>query len=793
MHFLRPAVGEGWGEKRQRRRVVFFLFMALSALLVIDVAVMSLDAPAATYLVLDRQQRYLADIGGDEATGYGYWPLTALPSRVVAATLAIEDRRFWQHPGVDPLAIARAWRDNTRQGIRVSGASTLAMQLARMQHPVPRTYYHKLREAWRGMVLTLKFGRAAILENYLRRVPYGNNIHGIAYAARRYLDKPVADLSWAEIAFLSALPQAPTLMNPYREAGRQRAIERGLAILQRLRVQQILSFADYELSAVQLRQLRIAPLPARPPETLHAVLRLQDTLRTTPPRRNAEPYRLITTLDLAWQRRIHALTLETVAQFSAQGVENAAIILVDRATQGVLAWQGSTDYFDARHAGAIDYARVLRSPGSVLKPFFYAAALERGAIAVNTVLDDLPTVAAGIANADHRYLGPLLPRQALANSRNVPAANVLATLGIEEGYELLRDLGLHDEARPAHYYGLGLVTGALPATLETIMSAYTALADEGRWSPLQWYVGQPTPAAKRIYSVAVARTITLFLADPAARLPTFPRMGATEYAFPVALKTGTSSGLRDAWTIAYTPRYLLGVWLGNADARPMFEISGGSSAALLAQRVLSALHHDARSGTADLAFSSPPGYFPVSICARTGKRATAACDQVFPEWFMPGHEPQAEDDVYVRRAIDSHQRGLRVTSAPYRVLRTFVNLPARYAEWGMEHGLSSPPAEARASTTIETSPATPLRIVAPRDGAHVLRDPAVPAVLSTLALRAEVSPPVKEILWYIDDQPYALAPYPYTLRWRLTPGTHKIHAQVPASGEKTLPIRITVE
>src|SRR5439155_399543 len=214
----------------------------------------------------------------------------------------------------------------SRAGRRASGASTIAMQVARLERPGPRTYPRKLVEALAALALTARYGHAAVLAHYLRIAPYGNRVRGIAYAARRYLGKPVEDLSWAETAFLAAIPQAPARMNPYR----------------------------------------------------------------------------------------------------------------------AVAWVGSAGYFDARHAGAYDYAGVPRSPGSTLKPFLYALALERGAITPATILDDILRTPGDITNADEAFLGPLLPRVALANSRNVPAANLLDRIGLDDGYAFLRDLGLHD-------------------------------------------------------------------------------------------------------------------------------------------------------------------------------------------------------------------------------------------------------------------------------------------------------------------------------------------------------------
>lgn len=800
------GLGRFFSSRRQTiRRAVCVAAAALLALLIYDAARLDLRGPAPTYLLLDRNGRFLAELGAaeEEAGEYGYWPIAELPPRVVAAALALEDRRFYKHPGVDLLAIGRAIGQNLSDGHRVSGASTIAMQLARLLDPGERTYWRKLREAWRAVVMTLRFGRQEVLAAYLRMVPYGNRARGIAYASRRYLDKPVVDLSWAEIAFLSAIPQAPGRMNPFREDGRQRAIDRGLRILQQLRENGVLNGAEFEMARGQIREIRLPVAPTRPPEALHALFKLKQLLAATPLPAGVEPYRIVTTLDLDLQQQVSELSGQAVAEWASRGARNAAVILLDRQSNEVLAWLGSTDYFSQSQAGALDYASVPRSPGSTLKPFIYALALDRGRITPASIVDDLPVRAAGIVNADRNYLGPLLPRQALANSRNVPAALLLGELGLDDGYAFLHDLGLHQREHDARQYGLGLVIGAMPVTLERLVQAYTPLANDGVWRALRWRAGQPVEE-RRLLAASTARTITLHLADAGARLPSFPRMGSTEYAFPVALKTGSSQGLRDAWVVAWSQRYLLGVWVGDPDARPMRELTGASSAAVLAHRILTRLHGDQRHGQSDLGFPPPEGYRPVMLCGMTGKRATPACDRSFEEWFAPGQEPVEDDDAFVRLAVDVRNGQLAHAKTPQRFLewRSFVNLPARYAEWAAQAGLPRPPASVSRGEVLAAGgggrpvvgvAAPSFRVVSPADGIKLLRDPTVPASHNTIALQAEVSPPVAEVLWLVDGQPFQLVPYPYAVRWPLQVGEHVIQARSPLSGEVSRVVRIRVE
>lgn len=790
------------------RRLALLALLALIGLLAVDAAQLDLRGPPPSYLLLDRQERFIAEVA-DAGEEYGYWSVQELPPRVVAAALALEDRRFDSHPGVDPLAMARALYQNLSSGRRVSGASTIAMQVARLLDPGERSYWRKARETWRALVLTLRYGRQEVLAAYLRLVPYGNRVHGIAYAARRYLDKPVADLSWAEIAFLSAIPQAPSLMNPFREDGRLRAIARGVGVLEQLRDSGVVSAAEFEMARQQIRDIRLPQPAVRPAHSLHAVFKLRQVLAAAP-RGGAEPYRVVTSLDLDLQKFVATAASAAVREWERRGAGNAAVILVDRKTNGVLAWLGSTDYFAKDQAGALDFAQTPRSPGSTLKPFFYALAYDQGKLTPATILDDLPAVAEGIVNADKAYLGPLLPRQALANSRNVPVARLLNTIGMEEGYAFLRELGLHANEQDAQHYGLGLVIGAMPVTLEHLVQGYSVLANDGQWRPLNWRPGESGPERKML-SAATARLVTLHLSDVGARLPSFPRMGSTEYAFPVALKTGTSQGLRDAWAVAWSQRYLLGIWVGHADARPMRDLTGASSAAELARRILNQLHGSERHGFADLSFPSPEGQHAVRLCALTGKRATAACDLVFEEWFRPGQEPREDDDAHLRLAVDLRNGLLAHAGTPARYVerRNFISLPPRYAEWAAQANLPHPPGEVSplgeksALTVRRWSPLnvgvvgdyakSELRIVAPSNGQKLLRDSSLPAAHNTIALQIEVAPPLRELLWLVDGKPYQLAPYPYTVRWPLQVGDHVIQARAPFSPEMSAPVRIRVE
>jgi penicillin-binding protein 1C len=689
----------------------------------------ALVAPQPTPILLDRNGGFMAQIAAPDDAGYGYWEIAELAPRVVAATVALEDRRFWWHPGVDPVAITRAVVQNVTSGNRVSGASTLAMQVARMQDPAPRNYLNKAREASTALFLTLRYGREAVLRQYLKLAPYGNGSHGIAHAARFYFDKPVADLSWAEIAFLAAIPQAPGRMNPLLLDGRADAIDRGHRILDALLAGNVITGTEHALAASQLDHLPLLDRRTRPENALHAILNLQRMIEVSAVK--ATDPRVTTTIARDIQRQVETNTKAYLDRWRKDGAEQAAAVVVDVESGEVLAWVGSSGYFQSG-TGAIDFALTQRSPGSALKPFIYALALDRGAIGPETQLLDTAFSAGTIANADRSFLGVMTPRRALANSRNVPAANLTRAIGLDETFLYLRVLGINTSERMAGYYGLSLSVGALPTTLERLSRAYLALADDGVMRDLVWLRNAKPQPGTRVMSVDAARLVAQFLSDPSARLPSFPRMGSTEYPFPVAIKTGTSQGYRDAWTMAFSRKYLVGVWVGRSDAGPMRDVTGAGSAAELARAILLDLHGDAPD-VAALAFPAPPNY-----------RLDA---EKMPEW------------------TNGQAAATSATVSPDALVEL------------------TPPDQDAGQVTI----------VSPRNNMRVIRNPELPPDLASLPLKATVPAGASQVVWYVDGKPFLVGAADATARWPLQPGIHTFEAKVPYRGLSSSPATIDVE
>ena len=423
---------------------------------------------------------------------------------------------------------------------------------------------------------------------------------------------------------------------------------------------------------------------------------------------------------------------------------------------------GSDDYRDPR-AGAIDFSRAPRSPGSTLKPFIYAQALERGIIRPTDVLADLPEGSSGVNNADGSFLGPMLPRQALANSRNVPATNLLRSIGLDTAFRFLHTLGLHDIEVPADSFGLSMAIGSLPTTLEKLVMAYGALAEDGRLGDLVWFDGQKRREPVRVLSADSSRLITSFLADPMARLPSFARYGALEYPFPVAVKTGTSQGYRDAWTVAWSRRYLVGVWTGRGDDGTMNQLSGAGTAGRLVHAIMLQLHGAHPGDLEDAAF--PPRL-------RGGCRWSCAYSAAGAATAIAGRRlPNGCGRMRFRRL--TKRRRAHCPRHPTHA----SGLDDACCTSGLGDGgrLSRSPITRTGTGESDVR----LSISTPENNSHIWLNPDAPAAVSDIALKVVVEPRVPQVVWYVDGEPFAVADPDKPVFWPATPGEHRFQARLP--------------
>ncbi|MBI3181216.1 MAG: transglycosylase domain-containing protein [Myxococcales bacterium] len=761
----------------------------------------SLDGRLLDYqpskLILDRRGHYLGEVPG-EGEQLGYWPPPyVLPPKIVVATLETEDRGFFQHPGVSVRSVGRAAWQNARNGRVISGASTIAMQVARLQRGRgPRTALRKATEAAGALLLVHRHGHERVLRQYLTVAPYGNRARGVVRAARLYFDKPVEDLSWLQAAFLAGLPQQPGKMNPYSEDGLRRGLARARRILRALHARGHLS--GDELRVALSSELGLVPLPHRRPEAMHAVLHWSERARG---RKEAT---LTATLDLGVQRQVARILGSNLAALRPLGAGTSAALVVDTSSGDVLAYLGSPDFFSEEDRGAIDYLQVKRSPGSALKPFIYALAMERGRLTAATELPDtrlevqsddgrayLPE------NISHNYLGPMLARQALANSRNIPAMRVLSSVGVEPVLQLLERGGVSGVSYQPDRYGLGLAIGNLEVTVEEAAALYGALASGGELVPFRRFSDEAPAPRRRLISREAAQMVTHILADREARRPMFAAGGPLDFDYAVAAKTGTSQGHRDAWAIGTSDRLLVAVWVGNHDRRRMNHVTGAGAAATAMHRIMDAVmpHREPYRPIAS-AFPLPERYAARQVCPLSGKLAGPNCPERREEAFAPGLEPTYECSYHVTMAVDA-RNGLRAgprCPEDYVVYRSMLSLPEEYDDWAKSQRLELAPR--RQSPLCPSAPpdeSPSVAIAEPKDRARFLFDPNTPAEVSTLRLSAKVIPPTERVVWLVDGAPVARVGHPHELRWPLEKGTHVIQAMLDGRPFGSRPVTVVVD
>jgi penicillin-binding protein 1C len=761
----------------------------------------SLDArlaqPAPSHVLLDRHGRFLGEVPASDEM-LGYWPLPdVLPEKIVTATLETEDRHFYDHDGVYVPSVGRAILQNARNLSVVSGASTIAMQVARLQHPRARGLFAKAHEAGEALLLIDRHGHDRVLRQYLTIAPYGNRARGVVRASRLYFDKPAEDLSWLQAAFLAALPQQPGRMSPWDDDGRKRAMHRAHRILHALHDRGIIDATDLQQALAS--DLGLVPQPHRHPEAMHVVLDFAADVK-----RGGVPLLATSTLDLDAQRVAAHAVREQVRRLSWAKVGNGAALVIDLPSGEVLARVGSTDYFDADARGSIDFTRTRRSPGSALKPFIYGLGLELG---THTAASELPDVPLEIGTADgsiwvpenmtHNFLGPMLFREALANSRNIPALRVLAQVGVERTLDLLRRGGVKQISPQPGEYGLTLAIGSLPVTAEELATLYTALANGGVTVPLKRYASDTPGPGTRLLAPDAATMIRNVLSDASARRPGFPAGGPLDFDdYAVAVKTGTSQGYRDAWTAAFSDRLLVVTWVGNHDLTRMNKISGAGAAAPIAHHILDGVM-PMRAPHKEWAtsFAAPAGWIPHEVCALSGHLAGPGCTHHKTEYFAPGTEPVGECPFHRDVELDVRNGLLAGPTCPRELVisKPMLALPDTYDLWARREKLDVAPTRKSPLCPEAFGDARRVAIQEPRDRSRYLFDPDTPKELSGVRLWAKVTPSTEDVVWVVDGEPIGQVAWPHELRTALKPGTHVIRAALAHGRELSAPVTVVVD
>ena len=601
----------------------------------------------------------------------GQWrfpPADSLPGKFVTCLLTYEDKRFFRHPGVDPVAIVRAMQINLSRGKVVSGGSTITMQLARIARGNrERTLYEKMVETGYALLLETAFDKHQILNFYASHAPFGGNVIGIETAAWRYFGRSAADLSWAESATLAVLPNSPALIHPGRNRARLKAKRDKL--LTALKERGILDETEYGLSL--LEPLPEAPVPL-PDEAPHLLERLAA---------DAPGTRITTSVNRMLQRQTQEIVNRYARDYASNHIHNLAALIADAETGEVLAYAGNVTFkADARKGNQVDIITSPRSTGSILKPFLYAAMLHDGQLLPGTLVSDVPLNLNGFSpqNYNKTFYGAVPAHRAIERSLNVPLVRMLSAYNTGRFMSLLKKAGMTTLRFSEEHYGASLILGGAEGTLWDLTGMYASLARtlthyrtyNGRYDPADIHplTPYPAPPADPVRSVADKRltdkpflsAASIWFAFEAMSALNRPEEEADWQQFgsmkQVAWKTGTSYGGRDAWAIGTTPRYTVGVWVGNASGEGRPGLTGVGNAAPVLFDLFSLLPG---SGWFDMPYDE---LLPMAICRLSGHKASAICDRV-DTLYMPRSADKTEVCPYHRLVHLSADGRFRVNSS----------------------------------------------------------------------------------------------------------------------------------
>jgi penicillin-binding protein 1C len=722
--------------------------------------------PVSTGLWSADGQLLRVTLAADEQ--YRLWvPLEQISPTLVDAILLKEDRWFYVHPGVNPVALSRA-AFRTYSGGDRQGGSTLTMQLARLLYRLNTiTPAGKAKQAALALWLERRYSKHDLLEAYLNVAPFGGNIEGVGAASRIFFGKSPDRLTLGESLTLAVIPQRPA-----GRAGRTAGAGDVLAAREQLGRAWLQAHpAQGDRAEAERRQVEL-PIIARPDYTLpwkapHFV----DALLAG----GTPGGRVDSTLDSGLQRVLETQVRQFIAERGENGLRNAAAVLVDTRDMGVKGWVGAADYWNARD-GQVNGVLAKRSPGSALKPFIYALALDQGVLHPRTMLRDAPSAFGPFTpeNFDGRFVGPIAAQDALIRSRNIPAVWAASQLTQPTLYQFLESAGIRD-LKPEAFYGLALALGGGEVTMEELAGLYAMLANGGVLKPLRMTartdrLSAPESAGVRLLSTE-ASFITLDMLRHNAR-PGDTGLVPVRTRWPVAWKTGTSWGFRDAWTAGVAGPYVLVVWIGNFSGEGNPAFVGVDAAAPLFFRIVDGLN--LARPFEDLSLPAPPpGVSSVAVCVGSGDLPNADCPHTVKTWYIPGKSPILVSQLHRAVAIDT-ATGAPVC-APYPPTTRFEvfefwssDMLTLFREAGMPRRVPPPLPSCALDDRME-----PPRIASPmRNVSYALRSSTADAI----PLEASVAADVQRLFWFdgnalIGSRTPAQGP----LSWRpATPGARII-------------------
>ena len=708
-----------------------------------------------------------------------YTPLNEISPDIRRATILYEDKYFYYHPGINPIALIRATINYFTATTRPIGASTITMQVARIKYDLDtRRIPGKLKQIAAAIYIDLFYSKDEILESYLNLAPYGGNIESIGAASLIYFDKPAHNLTKIESITLATVPQNPTKRGLNTPSGLNNIMNMRGDLVRRWVQENPNDKNLVTLSNMPLNVRTTHELPFVAPHFVNYEISQNNNYWTDIGPHNAYIH---TTLDLALQNTLEKTLVNEITHRNNQGIKNAAAILINYKTMETLAYIGSANYFDKTIYGQNDGVRARRSPGSTLKPLIYTAAVDMGLIHSMTLLKDAKIKFGVYApeNSDNEFFGPILARDALTHSRNIPAINLLRQIGSKNFYKILVDSGISDLKSP-DYYGISVALGGAEVSMLELADIYATMANLGMRYPIRTDTTQLHNKGYQLLSPE-AFFITLdMLAHQHAPTKNIPFARRTTSGLRHYWKTGTSSSYRDAWTAGIFGDFVLIVWVGNFDGTPNNAFSGARAAAPIYFALAAATEkYYAAHGTPiknnnflrdDLNISE------IEMCDGVGGLAGKYCPKTTKAYFIPGKSPIATSSIYRAVPIDN-ETGLRACTNDPRTThsKVFEFWDAEYLDMFMRAGITrnTPPPFMPGCDldTIVATRAVPI-ILSPTDGTKtvILSD----KNYELIAFRAVSDIKDAKIFWFLNDKMIGTTTSGETLTYPTPIGNHTV-------------------
>lgn len=739
---------------------IAFCFVAFFALdMIFPFPEHKLHSATAT-VVYDRDHKALRIFLPADGARRMHTNISKVSPVLIRSLLASEDGWFSYHPGINPVSVLRAAISNLLAGRIVSGASTIPMQIARMATPEPRTFSAKLKESFRALQLKLHHSNDELLEIYLNMLPFGGNIEGVAAASHFYFGHDPSTLSLAESALLTTLPRGPAFYDPLRHP-QQAKLGRN-HVMDQLEEHGVFPTAEVTRNKKVPLPTAILPVPLKAPHFSRMVLE-----------RNGLSPEIVTTLDYKLQQTASERLKEYVSSLRNEDIDNAACVIIHIPTREIRALVGSADFFEKGYGGAINLAETKRSPGSTLKPFLYALAMDKGLVVPATFLYDIPVDFSGYSpeNYDRTWSGQVEMREALSRSLNVPAVKTLARTGVTDFITLLKKGGLTTLDKKPMEYGLPLVLGGCEVKLTELTNLYASLADSGKYRPFKI-----TPSVKNISSQLFspeASWMTLQMLSKVSRPEMNDTWMLTSDMPETAWKTGTSFGHRDAWAIGISGDYAVGVWVGNPDGRPRKGISGASHAGPLLFDLLRITSPGGKLPQKP----DGPGITEIEVCAHSHQLPGPFCTERITIQTLSG-KTQLKPCEYCKQIFIDPKSGFRLSGEclDRKKLKKMIirTLPPQLARWRAENNMEVPIIPPLAPDCDLIPAGNAPKIVSPASTTPYLLRKDTPLRYQQIGLKADAEADSGILYWFLDGRLVKKGEFNQKLFTEVEAGNHKI-------------------